>query len=42
MADYDFSTLNSSDLEELVCDLLTRFLIISSFRLIKETSQTGF
>jgi len=22
MADYDFSTLNSSDLEELVCDLL--------------------
>lgn len=24
MADYDFSTLNSSDLEELVCDLLNR------------------
>jgi hypothetical protein len=45
MADYDFSTLNSSDFEELVCDLLNAHEGAQGseifFKTFKEGKRTG-
>ena len=41
MADYDFSTLNSSDLEELVCDLLNAQEKAKGTRITFKTFKDG-